>query len=608
MNARLEQPDDSSTGVRAWCDVIVAVSTCVVDPWGLGGLHLRGRPGPVRDRVVGWIRELGASVAQIPLHVTDDRLLGGMSLADTLRLGRVAWERGLLEQADGGLAIVSMAERIEPRVSSQLCGVLDRGSIAIEREGMSSVVPCRIGLLVFDEGIGDEAIPSNLRDRLAFTADLDVLASVPATGEPPTPAAIAQARARLPDVTISADVLDALCRGAAALGITSTRAVVLAARAARVHAALAGRARVEVADLDVAARLVLGPRAVRLEPAEELTAPTDPAASSPEPSDERDASPPPPEAGAAPEPAGDPHGAGLGEIVLHAAKCGIPDRLLRTLQTGKSPRRAPSSAGQSGAKRSSNTGGRPAGTTAAMPGEGRRLAVLETLRAAAPMQRVRTKLAPQAMGERRVQVRREDFRVRRHNQRSETCVIFAVDASGSAALRRLAEAKGAVEQLLSDCYARRDHVALIAFRATQASVVLPPTRSLSRVRKRLGELAGGGTTPLAAGIDAALTLADDAKRRGRTPIIVMLTDGRGNVARDGRAESAAATSDALESSRRVRAAGVPALVLDTSPRSQPRVRALAAEMNARYMPLPYFDPAGVAREVRSLAKESPTWR
>ncbi|MBC8072801.1 MAG: hypothetical protein IAG13_31055, partial [Deltaproteobacteria bacterium] len=108
----------------------------------------------------------------------------------------------------------------------------------------------------------------------------------------------------------------------------------------------------------------------------------------------------------------------------------------------------------------------------------------------------------------------------------------------------------------------------------------------------------------AAGIDAACRLAEDVRRRGRAPLVVLLTDGRGNVARDGSNDATAAKLDAQDGARRLGLAGVPALVLDTSPRAHPRVRALAAEMNARYVALPYFDAAQVAREVRSLARES----
>lgn len=598
---------------RPWADVVVAARMLAVDPFGLGGIHLRARSGPTRDRVCAWIRGLLPATTpctRIPLHVTDDRLLGGISLAATLHRGAVVWEQGLLACGHGGLALLPMAERMESRIAAHLCAVLDRGQLALERDGMTAVVPCTLSLVVLDEGIDDEEVAPSLLDRLAFGFDLDAFdpRAVPETIEGID--SLDEVRARLATIELASGAIDALCRAAIALGIPSIRAVLLAARAARVHAALAGRAVVETADLDVAARLVLGRRATRLEaPALEQSSTEPP----PEDDAQRDAEPE--QAAAPPEhepPRHDddartddaPNPAALEDLVLEAAKSGVPEGLLERLSVPAARRTSTPSTGRAGASRASMQGGRPAGSRAGALRQGARLAVLDTLRAAAPWQRLRGRSVPALPSAHdRVLVRREDFRVKQFRQRTETCVIFTVDASGSAALQRLAEAKGAVEHLLGDCYVRRDHVALIAFRGTHADVVLPPTRSLARVRRRLADLAGGGTTPLAAGIDAATALAADSRKRGRTPLVVMMTDGRGNVALDGRTGDAA-TEDAMACSRRLRRTGVPALVLDTSPRATPRVRALASEMNARYLALPYVDTAGVSREIRSLAQEA----
>jgi putative magnesium chelatase accessory protein len=174
------------------------------------------------------------------------------------------------------------------------------------------------------------------------------------------------------------------------------------------------------------------------------------------------------------------------------------------------------------------------------PRAGLRLNVVETLRAAAPWQRLRREEIARFGGEStRIEIRQDDFRITRFKHRSETTTIFVVDASGSSALHRLAEAKGAVELLLADCYVRRDRVALVAFRGQFAEVLLPPTRSLVRAKRSLASLPGGGGTPLASGIDLGMMLADSVKRRGGTPILILMTDGRANVARDGTGMAAA---------------------------------------------------------------------
>ena len=175
-------------------------------------------------------------------------------------------------------------------------------------------------------------------------------------------------------------------------------------------------------------------------------------------------------------------------------------------------------------------------------------------------------------------------------QRAETTTIFVVDASGSSAMHRLAEAKGAAELLLADCYIRRDRVAVIAFRDRGAQVLLPPTRSLVRAKRSLAALPGGGGTPLASGIDAAVVVAAAIMRRGGTPTVVLLTDGRANIARDGTAGRAAADADATAAARALRVAGIRALLVDTSPRPQQQAAQLAREMGARYIALPNASP------------------
>jgi magnesium chelatase subunit D len=225
--------------------------------------------------------------------------------------------------------------------------------------------------------------------------------------------------------------------------------------------------------------------------------------------------------------------------------------------------------------------------------------VVETLRAAAPWQSVRTGVRVTTATPARVQVRPEDFRIARFKQRAQTTTIFVVDASGSAALHRLAEAKGAVELLLADCYVRRDRVALIAFRGQGAEIVLPPTRSLVRAKRSLAGLPGGGGTPLATGIDMALELASSLARRGDTPVLIVLTDGRANVARDGSGGRTNAERDAIAAARSARLAGIAALLIDTSPRPEPQAERIAAEMGARYLPLPHADAQVVSRAARA---------
>jgi magnesium chelatase subunit D len=260
--------------------------------------------------------------------------------------------------------------------------------------------------------------------------------------------------------------------------------------------------------------------------------------------------------------------------------------------------RARSGGGKAGEWQRGSARGRPAGTLRGEPRNGLRLDLIETLRAAAPWQRLRRAGATDS----RIRVRPDDFHVTRFRQRRETTTIFVVDASGSAALNRLAEAKGAVELLLADCYVRRDRVAVLAFRGRGAELLLPPTRSLVRAKRSLAGLPGGGGTPLAAAFDAAADLADAVKRRGDTPVVVLLTDGRANVARDGMGGRARADADAVTSARRLRLCGCAVLLVDTSPQPHPRAAQLAAEMAATYLPLPHAGSQALSELVQAHAR------
>jgi magnesium chelatase subunit D len=166
----------------------------------------------------------------------------------------------------------------------------------------------------------------------------------------------------------------------------------------------------------------------------------------------------------------------------------------------------------------------------------------------------------------------------------------------------MAEAKGAVELILADCYVRRDQTALIAFRGKSAELLLPPTRSLQRAKKSLADLPGGGGTPLCAGIEQAMLVADNVRRGGGTPLIVFLTDGKANIARDGTADRAAALRDAETAASAMKLAGFRTLMIDLSDARGGPARRIAEAMGASYMPLPHADAALISKSVGSAMK------
>lgn len=504
-----------------------------------------------------------AALASIPLParrlhptIADDALFGGLDLSATLATGRPVETAGILSSP--AALTLAMAERCPAGLAARLATALD------------TPAHCLIAL---DEGAeADEVLPPALAERLGLFLDLTGLAWSDTPVTPPDTARVHAARARLAGLTLAADQLDALTRAACELGIPSLRAPLLAAAAARAHAAWEGRDGVTEADLTAAAELVYSHRA----------------APQPEEQAQPDQPPPPddtPDAGDSPQAEGE--GQSLPEeMLVEAALAALPRDLLEALAAGRMARAQAGSNG-TGAEQGGNRRGRPLPSRPGRLAPGARIDLVATLRAAAPWQPLRRRQSARA--DAALLVRATDIRLKRFRETSDRVLIFAVDASGSAAFARLAEAKGAVELLLAQAYARRDHVALLSFRGTAAELILPPTRSLVQTKRRLAGVPGGGGTPLASALHLAMATAVQARSRGMTPTIALLTDGRGNIALDGSANRAQAEEDATRLARAIRVTGTPALVIDVANRPQPALQGLARMMDAPYLALPRAD-------------------
>jgi len=587
-----------------------------IDPVGLGGVSVRGGAGPARDRWLAEFREglpADAPVRRAPLNIPDDRLLGGLDLAASLSMGRAVAQRGLLVDCDGGVVILPMAERMESGVAGRVAAVLDSGEVTIEREGLTQRWPASFGVVALDEGIEpDERPPAALLERLAFRIDLNGVRPQAPVDDLLDAEDVADARHTLAAQPPAPDwVVEALCTAAAKCGVSSPRGTLLALRAASVHAALNGRLEIEVDDLAAAARLVLAPRATCSPEQDASPAPQPVPEPGPESQAEPDQSAEPPEAKAEATETKDADSdlsniTPPADIAVAAVKAALPQDVLAGAILAVPARSAPSRARGEGAGVISARRGRPMGSRPGVLRPGDRLDLPQTLRTAAPWQRLRRQaLGPSdaltpANDATRIRVRPEDFRIRRFIQPSESTTIFVVDASGSAALNRLGEAKGAVELLLAKAYVSRTRVALIAFAGADASVLLPPTRSLTRAKRQLSDLAGGGGTPLASAIDAALALALSERAKDRAPRLVFLTDGRANLGRGGAPGRPLAEAQALEAAAQVRNAGVASIFMDTSPRPQPNGNRFAVAMGGLYAPLPYVDASAVFSLVDSL--------
>jgi magnesium chelatase subunit D len=495
----------------------------------------------------------GTPFVELPVNVTEDRLLGGLDLEATLAAGRRVIERGLLARAHGGVLYVDGLNLLDGDTTALLLGTMADGMVRLEREGLSDVHPARFTLVgTYDPADGE--VRRGLLDRLGlivpFAPQTDerlraevVRRNMSASGNGATNAAfeddatqmlramLADAHERLPSVRIEEEQIRALIQTALSLGVEGNRADGFAVQAALAKAALDGRSAVDDDDLRLAVRLVLLPRATQMPEARDGHQAEEDRQT--QERDNEEAGENPDESNAAPR----PESQQIEDLLLSAAEAELPENLLGLpfvmQRRGKS--------GSRGMALNSRRG-RFVRAVEGSPRENR-IALLPTLLAAAPWQRLRriendalskqktgSKAAPSSTPNAQLSIRPQDIRVKRFRDKAGMLYIFVVDASGSMAINRMREAKGAVVRLLQDAYVHRDQVGLIAFRGRQAQVLLAPSQSVERAKRELDVLPTGGGTPLASALLTAWQMARQARQRGiAQATLILMTDGRGNV-------------------------------------------------------------------------------
>ena len=426
-------------------DCLLAARLFAQRPGSFGGICLRGF-GPVRDALVERLAsalDSSGPVIKIPNNVDSERLLGGLDLAATLQGGRSVRRPGLLEAAQNGVLLLPMAERIDENVAAHIAQAMDVGALSI---------------ILLDDGMeADEMPPKVMMERVAFHCDLTGARNLEAiVTQDFSPEASA---AKVPSMTKKYRAT--LAATAAALGIHSVRPLLFAERCAATHARSAGRDKIADEDLQAAVRLVLGPRATQIPQREE------------EPHPPQEEPGPPDQDSEEGREQQDIEDIPLEDLLLEATAAAIPPHILAQIE-GRVRQAGKGQGGRAGCKQQSTRRGRPKGTRPGVPGNGKRLALIDTLRTAAPWQTIRRNESGNP-DPGKIHVRKSDLRVHHFEERQESLTIFAVDASGASALSRLAEAKGAVELMLAEAYVKRSQVALIAFRKEGAEVLLPPT-------------------------------------------------------------------------------------------------------------------------------------
>ncbi|MEY3799058.1 MAG: magnesium chelatase [Pseudomonadota bacterium] len=625
-NLEQTQEISKSAKLETWLRALQVAQLLVINPHGLGGVILRARSGPVRDRWLAYLNtvaQLGGMrlpLRKMPLGISDENLIGGIDLDQTLRTGKAILRQGLLAQCDQQLLLMPMAERVEVGAVAKVVSALDNGFISIERDGQSRRIESHFGVVALDEGIEDDEHPNEkIRQRAAFLLNLDILGwrDLPETDDDfvPDSESLQDARENFSSVTVGEDSLNALVGVAEQLGVISIRALNLAINTAKCLAAFDKEDEVSSLHLQQAIALVLSPRATRMPqsaPPEEEEIPPE---SDEQPENEQDPvdqeqeddkeeqenqEDQEPESNAETPQA-------LEDEILEAAQAAIPADLLARLADLADLKSPKGMGGKTGAVKVGRMRGRPLGNMPGMPEGGKTLSIIDTLRAAVPWQRVRRAemlAAGKTVPLGKIMIRKEDFRIKRYQERTQTLTMFIVDASGSSAMHRLAEAKGAVELLLAECYIRRDQVAVMSFRGSVAELILAPTRSLVKAKRALSGLPGGGGTPLSRAIDESFEIASVSMRKGLTPTLVFLTDGRANIAKDGSPGRPKAMEDAQQSARAASYYSFKSLWIDTSPQARDEGKAMAALLGSMYLPLPNAGATEVSQAIMQGLKKA----
>ena len=629
-----------STAVRSLAALLPEVTVVQGCPYNCSpeerqGLCARCEPGAEAQSVVRQI-----PIIDLPVGATEDRLVGSLDIEEAIKTGNRVFEPGLIAATHRGILYIDEVNLLNDHLVDILLDAAAMGRNYVEREGISIThrsefilvgtmnpeegdlrpqLLDRFGLAVeVDSRFTPEERMQVVKRRIAYEADPQGFMAEWSQSEKEERERVLRSQKLLPQVVVSDDILALITSICAEYDVDGMRGDIVMYKTAATIAAYEDRTEVNAEDVREAAKMALLHRQ-RRQPFQQPNLSTDQLDSmvddfqgqdhQREPQDssqnddqgEGDSEPsdlsPPELESEEPdnEPDAEPENSGPGSLGQEQQfEVGDPFSV-RTLNLKPPDQRARRALGRRNVTITDSSAGRY--VRSRMPeGKASALALDATLRAAAPHQ-----LGRRATSESQnaVLIEAQDIRDKVRESKSGSLVLFVVDASGSmGAQRRMVAVKGAVMSLLLDAYQRRDRVGMISFRGTGASLMLPPTNSVDLAQVHLAEMPTGGRTPLSAGLFKALEVIETERIKDRDvlPLLVLLSDGRGNVALgpDSPLDEAYAAAGIISDGK------IPSVVVDTESGyiRLGMVQPVAEAMGAQYLKLEDLRADSLANAVR----------
>lgn len=581
-----------------------------VDP-KIGGVLISGEKGTAKSTAVRGLSDaVEKKVIEVPLNVTEDRLVGTLDLTEAVNGGERRFEKGLLHDADGNFLYVDEINLLGNHISGILAEVFSSGENIVRRDGISYSHPCRcipigtmnpeegtlrpqlldkFGLFVNMQSESDiEKRTEIIRRRLEYENDAEDFSQKYRAEEKMLAKRILSASQRLNDVCVTEEILHLIALTASQACCEGNRCEIILTETAKALCAWRDGRTVSENDVARAAEMVL-PHRMRTAPStENVTEQSDNSKSSDDNSADR-----PDEQTNADIPqdnASKEDSAEKTRDETESAGNELPLSAEGIKSVGKN--------GGSG-KRSKTVTNESSGryVRSTVPhGKCSDIALIPTLCCAAVSQKNRTPENGMKLA-----VKSSDLRQKIREKRTGATILFVVDASGSmGAKRRMRAVKDAVRGLLSEAYRKRDRVGVVAFRGNGAQTLLSITGSPELARKCMDKLTTGGKTPLAAGISQAYELlrAERIRVPDALQYLILISDGKANIP----LYTNEAFKDALAVSEQVRLSGVGAMVLDTESSyiKFGFAKQIAERMNAEYIRLDDVSGSAVEENVRSF--------